>query len=152
MQNFLHVHSLGGCRYCGLSSTITPRYLTLSLKTWIVSFRAKPGVHGLTYRVENYISWVLVGLSKRYKSLHSTYMLYMDLHWVMFLYLLHTVISSHFVAGFGSVGTIIEGPIIAWVSNAYGWSQMFPMMVILSLLGAGATVKASWSLDTSKEG
>ena len=70
----------------------------------------------------------------------------------MFLYLLHTVISSHFFAGFGSVGTIIEGPIIAWVSNAHGWSQMFPMMVILSLLGAGATVKASWSLDTSKEG
>ncbi|KAF6039041.1 hypothetical protein EB796_002658 [Bugula neritina] len=54
------------------------------------------------------------------------------------------------VNGFGSLGTVLEGPVIAWVSNYYGWSSMFTMMVVLTIVGALATIKASISLDNGK--
>ncbi|XP_067929281.1 sugar phosphate exchanger 3-like isoform X2 [Watersipora subatra] len=53
------------------------------------------------------------------------------------------------VNGFGSLGTVIEGPLIAWLSGMYGWSRIFPLMVVLTLLGAAATIKASPSIRST---
>jgi len=60
------------------------------------------------------------------------------------------MVSPVNVLGFGSLGTVLEGPVIAWVSNYYGWSSMFTMMVVLTIVGALATIKASISLDNRK--
>lgn len=49
-----------------------------------------------------------------------------------------------FVNGFGSLGTIIEGPIIGFVSTMYGWSGMFYLMIFLSLLGSFMVLKAAY--------
>jgi OPA family glycerol-3-phosphate transporter-like MFS transporter 1/2 len=47
-----------------------------------------------------------------------------------------------FVNGFGSIGTFIEGPLIGWLSDQYGWSGMFYLMIILSLAGTISCYRA----------
>ena len=47
-----------------------------------------------------------------------------------------------FVNGFGSIGTFLEGPIIGFISDAYGWTGMFYCMIILSFIGAIACYRA----------
>lgn len=48
-----------------------------------------------------------------------------------------------FVNGFGSLGTVLEGPIIGLVSTMYGWSGMFYLMIGLSLFGSTMVLKAA---------
>jgi len=50
---------------------------------------------------------------------------------------------SGFVNGFGSVGTIIEGPIVGFIAEHYGWESTFYLMIILSLLSALAMYRAA---------
>ena len=47
-----------------------------------------------------------------------------------------------FVNGFGSIGTFIEGPIIGWISDNYGWSGMFYSMILLRLIGTVTCYRA----------
>jgi OPA family glycerol-3-phosphate transporter-like MFS transporter 1/2 len=47
-----------------------------------------------------------------------------------------------FVNGFGSIGTFIQGPIIGWISDNYGWAGMFYSMIIISLLGSVTCYRA----------
>lgn len=47
-----------------------------------------------------------------------------------------------FVNGFGSIGTFLEGPLIGVISDSFGWSGMFYVMIILSFVGALATYRA----------
>lgn len=48
-----------------------------------------------------------------------------------------------FVNGFGSIGTFLEGPIIGFISDAYGWSGMFYSMILLSFIGAVVCYRAN---------
>ena len=45
--------------------------------------------------------------------------------------------------GFGGLGPIIEGPIVGWIADAYGWAGPFYLMVGMSLLGSITMLKAS---------
>lgn len=45
--------------------------------------------------------------------------------------------------GFGSIGTFLEGPIIGFISDTYGWSGMFYSMIILSFIGALVCYRAN---------
>ena len=47
------------------------------------------------------------------------------------------------VAGFGSVGTFIEGPVIGVISTSYGWSGMFYFMILVTFAGTAAVFRAS---------
>lgn len=47
------------------------------------------------------------------------------------------------VNGMGSLGTVLEGPLVSLVAAELGWGAMIPLMVILSALGAVAAFKAS---------
>lgn len=47
-----------------------------------------------------------------------------------------------FVNGFGSIGTFIEGPIIGFISDNFGWSGMFYSMIIISFIGSVACYRA----------
>ncbi|GAB1603688.1 sugar phosphate exchanger 3-like [Argonauta hians] len=49
-----------------------------------------------------------------------------------------------FVNGFGSLGTVVEGPIIGTASSMYGWSGMFYLMIALSVCGSLAVLKAAF--------
>ena len=49
-----------------------------------------------------------------------------------------------FIAGFGSVGAIIEGPFIAFILLHFGWSGAFYVMVALTLLSAVAVGKPAF--------
>ncbi|CAI9720523.1 glucose-6-phosphate exchanger SLC37A2-like [Octopus vulgaris] len=53
-----------------------------------------------------------------------------------------------FVNGFGSIGTVIEGPIIGIASARYGWSGMFYLMIGLSLIGTLTVFKAAYTQKT----
>ena len=44
--------------------------------------------------------------------------------------------------GFGSVGSIVEGPFIALILNYFGWGGTFYAMVVLTVLAALAVLKA----------
>ena len=48
-----------------------------------------------------------------------------------------------FIAGFGSIGTFIEGPIIGIISTSYGWSGMFYFMIFVTFAGTAAVYRAS---------
>lgn len=52
-----------------------------------------------------------------------------------------------FINGFGSVGTIIEGPIIGFIAEHYGWKSTFYIMIVLSLLSAITMLKAARAND-----
>ncbi|KAG0716308.1 putative glycerol-3-phosphate transporter 3 [Chionoecetes opilio] len=47
------------------------------------------------------------------------------------------------VNGMGSLGTVLEGPLVGLVTSYLGWGSMIPLMVILSALGALAAFKAN---------
>lgn len=53
------------------------------------------------------------------------------------------------VNGAGSVGTVIEGPIIGLVAHRWGWMGVLLLMVVLSSLGAVALLRAALS-DSSQ--
>lgn len=53
-------------------------------------------------------------------------------------------IQIFFSSGFGSVGTIVEGPFIAFLLTHFGWSGTFYAMVILGLISAAAVGKAAF--------
>lgn len=47
------------------------------------------------------------------------------------------------VNGMGSLGTVLEGPLVGLVAAKLGWGAMIPFMVILSALGGIAAFKAN---------
>jgi len=47
-----------------------------------------------------------------------------------------------FVNGIGSIGTFLEGPVIGWISQNFGWSGMFYSMILLSLIGTVSCYRA----------
>ncbi|CAH1782477.1 unnamed protein product [Owenia fusiformis] len=51
------------------------------------------------------------------------------------------------VNGFGSLGTVVQGPIIGFVSELYGFQAMFYIMIGLSLTGAYTVYTASQQLQ-----
>ena len=50
--------------------------------------------------------------------------------------------------GFGGLGPIIEGPIVGWIADAYGWAGPFYLMVGMSLLGS-VTMLRAYRIDQS---
>lgn len=52
---------------------------------------------------------------------------------------------SGVINGFGSVGSIVEGPFIAFILTYFGWGGTFYAMVILTAIGALAILKAARS-------
>lgn len=53
--------------------------------------------------------------------------------------------SAGLVNGAGSVGTVIEGPIIGLVAHQWGWMGVLLLMVLLSSLGGLALLRAALS-------
>ncbi|KAK3740600.1 hypothetical protein QZH41_009718 [Actinostola sp. cb2023] len=49
---------------------------------------------------------------------------------------------SGLINGFGSIGTVIEGPVIGWMVQHYGWAGPFYIMIGLSVFGTLCMVKA----------
>ena len=49
------------------------------------------------------------------------------------------------VTGFGSLGTIVEGPFIALVMTNFGWSGAFYAMVVLSIGAALAVTRPAYA-------
>lgn len=47
------------------------------------------------------------------------------------------------VNGMGSLGTVLEGPLVSLVAAWFGWSSMIPLMILLSCIGALATFRAN---------
>lgn len=45
-------------------------------------------------------------------------------------------------SGFGGVGPIIEGPVVGWIADRYGWTGPFYLMVATSLLSFLIMVRA----------
>jgi sugar phosphate permease len=48
--------------------------------------------------------------------------------------------ATGFVNGLGSIGAMLEGIIVPWVSQTYGWQAIFPVFVGLALLAAACLV------------
>ncbi|EDO48752.1 predicted protein, partial [Nematostella vectensis] len=49
---------------------------------------------------------------------------------------------SGLINGFGSIGTVVEGPVIGWMVERYGWAGPFYFMITLSLVGTVCMFKA----------
>lgn len=47
------------------------------------------------------------------------------------------------VNGMGSLGTVLEGPLVGLITATLGWGSMMPLMVILSAIGAIAAFRAN---------
>lgn len=45
------------------------------------------------------------------------------------------LIIALFFSGIGSIGTFLEGPVIGFISQVYGWVGMFILMISLSVVG-----------------
>ena len=58
------------------------------------------------------------------------------------------VLVFFWLLGFGGLGPIIEGPIVGWIADAYGWAGPFYLMVGMSLLGSITMLKA-YRMDQS---
>ncbi|XP_076053433.1 uncharacterized protein LOC143032475 [Oratosquilla oratoria] len=43
--------------------------------------------------------------------------------------------------GMGSLGTVLEGPMVGILTSLFGWNAMFPFMVLLTLVGAMAVYR-----------
>lgn len=54
-------------------------------------------------------------------------------------------------SGFGGLGPIIEGPIVGWIADRYGWTGPFYLMVAMSLLGSLTMLKATRIDQSLKE-
>ncbi|XP_065066800.1 uncharacterized protein LOC135692557 [Rhopilema esculentum] len=50
---------------------------------------------------------------------------------------------SGFINGFGSVGTIMEGPIVGFIAEHYGWESTFYVMIVLSLMSVVTMLRAA---------
>lgn len=48
--------------------------------------------------------------------------------------------ATGFVNGVGSIGAILEGLCVPWISQRYGWQAVFPLFVVLALAAALALV------------
>jgi len=59
--------------------------------------------------------------------------------------------TAGLVNGFGGLGPIIEGPIVGWIADRYGWTGPFYLMVAMSLLGSVTMLKASRIDQSIKE-
>lgn len=59
---------------------------------------------------------------------------------------------SGLINGFGSVGTILEGPIIGFAAEFFGWSSMLYLMVALSLCGGFILQRGEKYWDGGKRG
>jgi OPA family glycerol-3-phosphate transporter-like MFS transporter 1/2 len=46
------------------------------------------------------------------------------------------------INGFGSLGAVIEGPLVGFVSETFGWNAMFVLIIVLSTFGSFAVFKA----------
>ncbi|XP_074610094.1 sugar phosphate exchanger 3-like isoform X2 [Acropora palmata] len=51
--------------------------------------------------------------------------------------------TSGLVNGFGGLGPIVEGPLVGWIADKYGWTAPFYLMVATSLIGFLMMLKAS---------
>ncbi|XP_070557645.1 uncharacterized protein [Ptychodera flava] len=49
---------------------------------------------------------------------------------------------SGFINGFGSLGTVLQGPVIGYLADTYDWTSMFHFMIMMSSVGALALFKA----------
>ncbi|XP_066955096.1 uncharacterized protein [Macrobrachium rosenbergii] len=47
------------------------------------------------------------------------------------------------VNGMGSMGTVVEGPLVAAAAAWFGWSSLVPLMIILSSVGAASALRAN---------
>ncbi|XP_068202093.1 glucose-6-phosphate exchanger SLC37A2-like [Palaemon carinicauda] len=47
------------------------------------------------------------------------------------------------VNGMGSLGTVLEGPMVSIAAAWFGWSSMVPLMILLSCIGAAASFRAN---------
>lgn len=47
-----------------------------------------------------------------------------------------------FINGMGSLGTVLEGPLVAFASAHFGWGVLLPLMVGFSVVGSIATLRA----------
>ena len=45
--------------------------------------------------------------------------------------------------GFGSVGTIVEGPVVGFIAEHYGWKSTFYLMIGLSLMSVLTMIRAA---------
>ncbi|XP_042204521.1 glucose-6-phosphate exchanger SLC37A2-like [Homarus americanus] len=54
------------------------------------------------------------------------------------------------VNGMGSLGTVLEGPLVSLVTAWLGWSSMMPLMIFVSCVGALATFRANTLLSHSE--
>ena len=45
--------------------------------------------------------------------------------------------------GFGSLGTVLEGPIIGLIAEHYGWNGTFYIMIAMSVLGTFTMFRAA---------
>ncbi|XP_033648077.1 putative glycerol-3-phosphate transporter 2 [Asterias rubens] len=48
---------------------------------------------------------------------------------------------SGFINGFGSLGTVVMGPVVGVLTELFGWSGMLYMIIVLSLLGSLSTFR-----------
>ncbi|KAI3380461.1 hypothetical protein SNEBB_001687 [Seison nebaliae] len=47
------------------------------------------------------------------------------------------------VNGVGSIGTIIEGPLVGYISTVFGWTGLFYFMIIVTIIGGIASYRAT---------
>lgn len=58
--------------------------------------------------------------------------------------------ATGFVNGVGSIGALLEGLLVPWVSRTYGWELVFPIFVGLAVLAALALVPTmKWAARTA---
>uniref|UniRef100_A0A2P2I1Z2 Glucose-6-phosphate exchanger SLC37A2-like n=1 Tax=Hirondellea gigas TaxID=1518452 RepID=A0A2P2I1Z2_9CRUS len=46
------------------------------------------------------------------------------------------------VNGMGSIGSVIQGPLIGWIGTTWGWDAVLPVLVAMSLAGGFASLRA----------
>ncbi|XP_072025555.1 glucose-6-phosphate exchanger SLC37A2-like [Amphiura filiformis] len=52
---------------------------------------------------------------------------------------------SGIINGFGSLGTVLQGPIVGAIAENYGWPGMLYTMIALSVAGSAAALKGSYA-------
>lgn len=51
------------------------------------------------------------------------------------------------ITGFGSLGTVLEGPLIGLIAETYGWNSTFYVMIAMSVVGSFTMFRAA-SIDS----
>ena len=67
------------------------------------------------------------------------------------IYLYVYIFLIVYYLGFGSIGTILEGPIIAFIASRFGWGGSFYLMIALTIVSAVAMCKAAYMNDKDIE-